>query len=783
MSEIKLFRPQRLTDNSDGGGLATSTEIVDGQINNLFDDISRIDRVNGEFSLRKAFVIAATADTALYSDVHLIVAQPPMDPRVSAVIFKTGVWDDQRDAAKSAVERYLDPSVISRMIPYDRQLQGQRTVLVFQRKELAVPDIGQVFDLANDTLGTNEFVRITDMSHEVQTFTDPSGDFQARVITLTISQPLSAEFSGSQPNRFFTADTGKSIIRKTVASDAARYKGVVALAEDAAIGDLSIKVETIFAQLVPAAISEVAVADAQPTGVVALVPAALVAYSEGSVTSATSGHSFLQASVMPGTLSMATDTAGTWTDDGKGSIKTASGTVVGSINYQTGAIDWAGAGGHAITASFKPAAVVAKSALSYAIPVETANRGYVYVATLHPIPAPGSTVVSFRAQGAWYTLEDDGSGALVGATGVGTGLVNFATGTVSISLGALPDIGSEVIIAFGATTEFEIRTGDVSIASPSVKLTLASGNCEPGTFHASWLAGAVTKNAADDGAGNITGDASGRLVYSTGEVFLTPTVLPNSNALFTFTYHAGTTQEDDFAPSVSGGNLSLTLSVPPRPGSLRIGYSGIVPAVLGSGYISYARVLTDNAAGALVDAAGVVIAGSNVNYTTGLITFNPSFDRHAPGLTRTSYENPLARTCSRCGDGRLPHPAAWRSIGATQVVSWPTPRPPSSTPHRSTSEYKDNGATDDDVITGDRPSPRRRCRIDSDAAGHQRHRARRPAVRTLGGLTYYDQRRHSLNHSMSTATGAGTCRRCTIDYSTGVATAHVPGRATCLAGT
>ncbi|WP_159744447.1 hypothetical protein [Luteimonas cellulosilyticus] len=47
MSDIKLFRPERVTDNPDGGGLATHTEIVDGEVNNLFDDISRIDRVNG----------------------------------------------------------------------------------------------------------------------------------------------------------------------------------------------------------------------------------------------------------------------------------------------------------------------------------------------------------------------------------------------------------------------------------------------------------------------------------------------------------------------------------------------------------------------------------------------------------------------------------------------------------------------------------------------------------------------------------------------------------------
>src|SRR5690606_11451429 len=265
MADIKLFRPQRLTDNPDGGGLATATEIVDGEVNNLFDDISRIDRVNGELSLRKIFPIAATEDTELFSDVHVIVQAPPLDERVSSVVFRTGVWGDERADAQNYVERYLDPSVITRMIPYDRQLQGQRTVLVYQRPELALPEIGEVYALVNDTAGTSEFFRVQDIDHEVQTFTDERGDYSARIITLTISQPLSREFAGSQPNRFFTAAGTASLVRKTIASDAARFRGVVRLAADAPGGSLSVMVESIFSHLVPAATSETAVT-AAPAG-------------------------------------------------------------------------------------------------------------------------------------------------------------------------------------------------------------------------------------------------------------------------------------------------------------------------------------------------------------------------------------------------------------------------------------------------------------------------------------------------------------------------------------
>ena len=112
MADIKLFRSERLTDNPDGGGLATSTVVVDGEVNNVFDDISRIDRVNGDLSLRKVFALADGANSDLYSGLHAIVSAPPLDPRVSAVIFRTRrgtqfAWGDERaDGSREEARPY-----------------------------------------------------------------------------------------------------------------------------------------------------------------------------------------------------------------------------------------------------------------------------------------------------------------------------------------------------------------------------------------------------------------------------------------------------------------------------------------------------------------------------------------------------------------------------------------------------------------------------------------------------------------------------------------------------
>ncbi|MTI11918.1 hypothetical protein, partial [Sansalvadorimonas verongulae] len=71
--DIKLFESQRLTDEGDGGGRATGNEVVGGQVNNLFRDISRIDRTVGDVSMRKVFAGVSTDNADPYLGAHAIL--------------------------------------------------------------------------------------------------------------------------------------------------------------------------------------------------------------------------------------------------------------------------------------------------------------------------------------------------------------------------------------------------------------------------------------------------------------------------------------------------------------------------------------------------------------------------------------------------------------------------------------------------------------------------------------------------------------------------------------
>ncbi len=90
---IKLFASQRLTDEDNGGGRATVDMVVDGQVNNLYRDISRIDRIVGDVSMRKVFMGMETDNNDPYLSAHAILAEAPEDKRVGVVLFNTDSQD------------------------------------------------------------------------------------------------------------------------------------------------------------------------------------------------------------------------------------------------------------------------------------------------------------------------------------------------------------------------------------------------------------------------------------------------------------------------------------------------------------------------------------------------------------------------------------------------------------------------------------------------------------------------------------------------------------------
>lgn len=103
---LVLYESERLTDNDDGGGKYNGQIIIDGQSNNLFDDVSELDRTMGDVSMRKIFPAVTTNDTDKLMGATAFISENPKDPNVSALLFSTKNWTDERRSAKNRVENY-----------------------------------------------------------------------------------------------------------------------------------------------------------------------------------------------------------------------------------------------------------------------------------------------------------------------------------------------------------------------------------------------------------------------------------------------------------------------------------------------------------------------------------------------------------------------------------------------------------------------------------------------------------------------------------------------------
>lgn len=262
--DIKLLKSQTLLDTSDGGGAMTSNEVIDGQSNNLFPDVSSLDRTYGRISLRKAFTAITTNTNDSYFGSQVILSRVPEDPRVSVSLFTTKNWTDRRNAARDKIERYLarGPKWAGHLL--EMQLEGQRAIQLATRITDEEPKVGQGLCLVQDEGKATEYeqyVRVTKVTSVERTFTVNTRDVLRKVLTVEISDPLRRNFEGPTVQEFENGISPKAACRDTRVANAATYYGAAKLTEQPKLNDMSILASTIFQQLIPSAQSETPMVD------------------------------------------------------------------------------------------------------------------------------------------------------------------------------------------------------------------------------------------------------------------------------------------------------------------------------------------------------------------------------------------------------------------------------------------------------------------------------------------------------------------------------------------
>jgi hypothetical protein len=667
ITDLKWKQSQRLTDNDDGGGRMTGTVVVDGVVNNLLPNLSRTDRTGGVVTLRKMFGHVSTGNIDVYAGATAAVMAPPADPNVSLLLFKTDDPADVRSAAQERIERYLGLGTNTGHTLYGDHYQGQRTLTLMLANGAPTPVVGDTLVLRVSSSGATEYVRISDVTTELRSFTTYEGGnertFKKTLATLSIYSELRSDYVGEEPS-YFPPSPIETRVYNAIVADAARYYGISRLTEAAAVNDLVIQVDSIFSRVVPATESEIPVLDARAS---ADLDQFLAAGDPYTVTRSSSGDTTLyeawfDRAIAPGSvqvnLKYGSNLRWQLRDDGAGNLVTYSGGTTqsgASIGFATVAYDSGrvqvspsvsmGSGTWSVEITATPAGLVAGAGRTELQAVTLANRGYIWVRSLNPKPAPGVLAFSYRALGRWYTLKDNGRGQLTsGVVAEGTGTIDYTTGTAALTTGYLPDVDTSLLWQWGSAIDAERVAGAGAeiaalVVRGSVFQAIVPG--APGDFSIQYLAGGVTKTVSDDGAGNLTGDGTGQVFYGEGAYVFTPTYLPDSGSALSIEYQKvtrNTHTESNPVPDGSG-DVSIALGGACEPLSVS-GRFEVENDVL---FTRFSMIsFRDDGAGNLLrelyyDDTGAPVTGEvlgTVNYTTGAVVIGTTLQ-----VTYKRYDN------------------------------------------------------------------------------------------------------------------------------------------------
>lgn len=206
------------------------------------------------------------------------------------------------------------------------------------------------------------------------------------------------------------------------------------------------------------------------------------------------------------------------------------------------------------------------------IRIDETNAILTHVFQLSPLPAPGTLVIDYWSLGNRYTLTDDGTGKLVGSGG---GAVSHTTGAGTVTLKAIPDIGSLITLAHGSPASFVNRSAQgVSIRPPEVA-GIVDGAADdallPGDFVIKYESGGIERTVTDDGAGTLTGDGTGYVDYPSRTYLMRPTHMPDPAAQLVIECDLDTIVTEIFEnPTLTGNVYTLPLAQTPAPRGVRV---------------------------------------------------------------------------------------------------------------------------------------------------------------------------------------------------------------------
>ena len=247
--------------------------------------------------------------------------------------------------------------------------------------------------------------------------------------------------------------------------------------------------------------------------------------------------------------------------------------LVPNARTETAVLDQRASADYLVALATTPKEVfVGGAPLAQRIRIGQENRSFNYVTILTPLPAPGSVRVTFRALGNNYEIRDNGDGTMGGAGSSGTGTINYLTGSINVTLDALPDDRSAVVFYWGQNTSYTNRSGQAGFRPPEYAFNVEHGGVEPSSVTLTWTSASVVRTATDNGSGKFTGDGVGDINYVTGEIFFRPSHMLDPGGEIEIDYEWSSLIEEakpGLTPDGSG-IVNFTLASTPIAGTVQV---------------------------------------------------------------------------------------------------------------------------------------------------------------------------------------------------------------------
>lgn len=526
--DMRFALPASTSQQDIGGGPPTSQLVPDGASNTFLPDLSEDARTGGLVEVVHLHGVLRNTDTDALLGANIIVAEPPDDPAVSITLIKSPGTFSRRPDLVRLIEASSTPGAEFNGFLLGNLQVGHRGMKIAQRPGQTTPSINTSLVLVFDEgLVTEQvqYVRIRRVTIGTEYFTvEINGQFvdmPIQVADCELFSEIEYDFPGSDANRFYARQAGKTLTRRVNVTDAGTFYSASRLTVATAPTDLDIKLDSVYTQIVPNTRTETPLLNQFPGGtrLVDLVDSmgtlqVSAANHTGRmlITEATQGY--VQTFKMvpppaPGSVAMSYMALGQWQtiyDDGAGNM--GDGPGGGQVLYPTGDAS-------VTTDALSDYNTFQIWTWSDTTPyINQVPSGPVAITTRPPEFAlditPGSAVdgatVAWTSDGVAKLATADAAGVL---SGDATGLMVSALGKVFIRPAAMPDAGTNFTTTYNSRPTITQSFSGVSVDSGGYGALALTDEPLPSTLSVRWVTSrAVSKSSGADLSGTSVAQSS-----------------------------------------------------------------------------------------------------------------------------------------------------------------------------------------------------------------------------------------------------------------------------------